>query len=405
MTDDTIGAKLAAWQSRLASVGRNIGELNEHPAVLRMRARRCGAPSFFTGETASRVDETLAVLDELWKDYLLLTAMIDEADGLHQQSGLFQSHDSEIHDLLEGASITLPPMHTPLAERGLLTTAERSDKATPDELLAAMDEMFTIARDTVFAFDQAETALAPKIVSLAREARALAARAKASGGAASAEIMALATRVEGLGTKLAMDPLGATTKLDESTAALEDCRARLDTSMQARDALGAALVAAREGWKELQETSRRARAAYEDARTKIAEPLGLLAPTDLTIILHFGAWLDAIEGTFKSGNWRSAKDGLDKWTLSRDTRLQAERRIYAANSAPLAARDELRGRLEGLGAKADAYATHGVRFDPSVARLAGEANSVLRGQPADLRKAASLVRAYEAGINRAIAGG
>ena len=238
MTDDTIGAKLAAWQSRLASVGRNLGELNQHPSVLRMRARRCDTPSFFTGETASRVEETLATLDELWKDYLLLTAMIDEADGLHQQSGLFQSHDSEIHDLLEGASITLPPMHTPLAERGLLTTAERSDKATPDELLAAMDEMFTIARDTVFAFDQAETALAPKIVSLAREARALAARAKASGGAASAEIMALATRVEGLGTKLAMDPLGATTKLDESTAALEDCRARLDTSMQARDALG-----------------------------------------------------------------------------------------------------------------------------------------------------------------------
>ena len=405
MTDDTISAQLAAWQSRLASVGRNIGELNEHPAVLRMRARRCGAPSFFTGETASRVDETLAVLDELWKDYLLLTAMIDEADGLRQRSRLFQSHDSEIHDLLEGASITLPPTHTPLAERGLLTTAERSDKATPDELLAAMDEMFTIARDTVFAFDQAETALAPKFASVAGEARTLAARAKASGGALSAEIMALPARVEELGAELATDPLGAGTKLDDSAKALQDYGARLDAAAQARDVLGAALGVAREGWKELQEISRRARAAYEDARAKIAEPSGLLRPTDTTIIVHFGAWLDAIEDTFKSGNWRAAKDGLDKWTLSRDTRLQAERRIYAANSALFAVRDELRGRLQGLRAKADAYAARGIRFDPTVTGLANEANSVLHGQPADLRRAAGLLRAYEAAINRAIGRG
>ncbi len=405
MSDETISARLAAWQGRLALVSRNLGEINEHPAVLRMRAPRRDAASVFTGETAARVDEALAALDELWKDYLLLNAMLDEAEGLRKQSGLFQSHDAEIRALLDGRSIALPATHTPLAERGLLTTAERSDKATPDELLAAMEKIFTMVKGTVLAFDEAETALAPRMAALAGEARALAARAEAAGEAASAEIAALAGRAEAFGAELAADPLGAGAKLDETAAALQGWRARLDAAAQARAALGAALLAAREGWNELQETSRRARAAYAHARAEIADPLGLLPPTDATIIAQFGAWLDAIEGTFKSGNWQAAKAGLDKWTLSRDTRLQAERRIHAANSAPLAARDELRGRLEGLRAKAGAYASRGARFDPAVTRLEGEAKAILHGQPVDLGKAASLVTAFEAALNRAIRGG
>ena len=405
MTNDPISAKLSAWQGRLALVSRNLGEINEHPAVLRMKARRRDTPSFFTGETAWRVDETLAALDALWKDYLLLNAMLDEADGLRKQSGLFQSHDAEIDALLDGPSIALPATRTPLAERGLLTTAERSDKATPDELLAAMGKIFTIAKDTVLDIDEAETKLEPKITALAGEARALAARADAAGEADSAEIAALAGRVEALGAEVTADPLGAGSKLDETAAALQDWRARLDAAAQARDAVGSAFIAAREGWRELQEIRRRARAAYEDARAKIAEPSGLVHPTDATIIAQFGAWLEVLEDTFKSGDWRAAKAGLDKWTASRNTRLQAERRIYGANSAPLAARDELRGRLDGLAAKADTYAARGVRFDPAVTRIAGEAKAVLQGQPADLRKAASLVSAFEAAVNRAIRGG
>jgi hypothetical protein len=385
VTSDSIAAKLGAWQDRLARVSRNLGEINDHPAVLRIKARLRDRPDCYSGQTAARIDNALAALDELWKDYFLLNALLDQADGLRKQSGLFHTHDAEIDDLLDGRSITLPATHTPLAERGLLTTVEHSDKATADELLAAMDKIFTIAKDTVLALDRVETQLAPRIAAIADEARTLAARANAIGETGSAEIAAVAGRVEALAGDFAADPLGAGTKVDEASAMLANWRARLDAAEQEGAGVGAAL--------------------YEDSRAKIADPAGLQRPTDTPIIAQFGAWLDRLDDTLRSGDWRAAKAGLDKWTVSRNTRLAAERRICAANQVPLAARDELRGRLKGLRAKADVYTARGLRFDPAVARVADEANSALNAQPADLGKAAGLVAAYEAAINLAIRGG
>jgi hypothetical protein len=42
------------------------------------------------------------------QDYLLLNALLDEAETLHKQSGLFHDHEAEIRELLHGRSITLP---------------------------------------------------------------------------------------------------------------------------------------------------------------------------------------------------------------------------------------------------------------------------------------------------------
>ena len=147
MTSDSIAEKLAGWQDRLARVSRNLGEINDHSALLRIKARLRDRPDCYSGETAARIDNTLAALDELWKDYLLLNALLDQADGLRKQSGLFHTYDPEIDDLLDGRSITLPATHTPLAERSLLTSAEHGDKASAEELLAAMEKIFTIAKD------------------------------------------------------------------------------------------------------------------------------------------------------------------------------------------------------------------------------------------------------------------
>ena len=405
MTSDSIAEKLAGWQDRLARVSRNLGEINDHSALLRIKARLRDRPDCYSGETAARIDNTLAALDELWKDYLLLNALLDQADGLRKQSGLFHTYDPEIDDLLDGRSITLPATHTPLAERSLLTSAEHGDKASAEELLAAMEKIFTIAKDTVLAFDRIETQLAPRIAAIADEARALAARADAIGETGSAEIAAVAGRVEALSNDLVADPLGAGTKVQEASAMLANWRARLDAAEQERAAVEAALGAARAAWQELRDVSRRSRAAYNESCTEIVDPAGLLRPTAAPIIAQFGAWLDGLDDTLRNGGWRAAKVGLDKWMVSRNTRLAAERRICAANQAPLADRDELRGRLKALRAKADVYAVRGLRFGPEVVRVADDANSALNAQPADLRKAAALVAAYEAAINLAIRGG
>ncbi|MGA2127722.1 MAG: hypothetical protein ABSG76_16405 [Xanthobacteraceae bacterium] len=402
MASDRIAAELAAWQDRLAVVSRNLSEINEHPALLRIKARLRAAPDRYAGETSSGINDALAALDELWKDYLLINALLDQAGALRKQASLFHDHDAEIEDLLHGRSIALPAAHIPLAERGLLTRSERSDKVTADELLAAMDSIFTMAKQTVLAVDEAEIRLKPQIAALADEARRLAARADAIGEAGDAET---ARQIAALGDLLAADPLGAVRKVEQTRALLDDWRASLDAAERERATAGAALVAAREALGHLEQLSRQAQSAHQESSAKIGGRSRLPRPTDASVTAQFATWLDTLEARLAGGEWRDARAGLEKWMASCTAHQDTERRILAENLAPLAARDELRGRLKALHAKAGVYAGRGARLDPAAARLADEATDILYGPAADLDKAGRLISAYEAAINLAGKGG
>jgi hypothetical protein len=399
--NDTIIAELAAWQDRLALVSRNLGEINELPALQRVKARLRATPELYAGETASRINDALASLEELWKDYLLLNALLDEADTLLKQSGMFHDHEAEIRELLHGHSITLPVAHVPLAERGLLTKAERADKVTPEELLAAMNALFALAKDTILELDGAETRLRPGLNALLGTARELARRAGTLGFDA-AKIVATAAPLEALGAELTADPLGAGRKLRDAEARLTEWRARLESAERERDSLEAAFAAAADELKELRRLSDQAQAAHDNSSSKIAGQSALPRPTEASVITQFGVWLDALDASCKQGDWRAAKSGLDKWVTACAAHQAVERQILAANMAPIEAREELRGRLKALRAKADAHAARGISIDTRVEQLGDEARDILYSQPADLSKAAALLGAYETAINLAI---
>jgi hypothetical protein len=399
--NDRIIAELAAWQDRLALVSRNLSEINELPALQRVKARLRPTPDFYTGDTASRINDALAALDDLWKDYLLLNALLDQADTLRKQSGMFHDHESDIRELLHGRSITLPVAHIPLAERGLLTSAESANKVTPDELLAAMNRLFALAKDTILELDGAETRLKPRLDTLLGTADELARRADTLGFDA-AEIAVIAVPLEALGAELTADPLGAGRKLQEGEAGLTEWRARLESAERERDALGAAFAAAAEELKEMRRLNDQAQAAHENTSSKIAGQSALPRPTEASIITQLGVWLDALDASCKRGDWRAAKAGLDKWRAACATHQEVERRTLAANMALIEVREELRGRLKALRAKADAHAARGINIDTKVARLGDEAKDILYSRPADLQKAAALLSAYETAINLTI---
>jgi hypothetical protein len=133
-----------------------------------------------------------------------------------------------------------------------------------------------------------------------------------------------------------------------------------------------------------------------------AAKAALARPTETSVIAQFGVWLDALDANRKHAEWRAARAGLDKWLAACAAHKEAERRTLQANTAPLAARDELRGRLKALRAKANAHAARGIRIEAKTTRLGDEAKDILYSQPADLQRAAALLSAYEAAINLAI---
>src|SRR5262249_27855446 len=214
----------------------------------------------------------------LWKDYLLLNALLDEADTLRKQSGMFHDHQTEIRELLHGRSITVPVARVPLAERGLLTKVERADKVTPEEWLAAMNALFALERDPSRERTGAETRLGPGLAALRGTARELARRAGTLGFDAD-EIAATAAPLEALGAELISDPLGAGRKLREAEARLTEWRARLESAERERDSLEGAFAGAADELKELRRRSDQAQAAHDNSCSKIAGQSACPAPT------------------------------------------------------------------------------------------------------------------------------
>jgi hypothetical protein len=246
-----------------------------------------------------------------------------------------------------------------------------------------MNAIFTITKDTILDLVGAEKRLAPRIATTSGEARKLAARADALGEAGAADIAAIAARIEALGAETAADPLGASRKLEEIGSLLADWRTRLDAAERVHDVLGAALVDARQALQALEQLAAATQAAHADSSAKIADHGTLPSPTESSVIAQFGAWLDQIETKRGSSDWHAAKAGLDTWIAACATHQATERAILAANRAPLEARDELRGRLKALHAKADAHAARGICFEENAMQLAKQAKAILYSQPAN----------------------
>jgi hypothetical protein len=400
MANGTVSSELALWQDRLAVASRNLGEINELPALQRIRTKLRTTPDFYSGETAVRVTDALAALDDLWKDYLLLNALLDQADGLRKSSGLFNDHEADIAKLLNSRSITLPLAHVPLAERGLLTTAERTDKVTPGELLAAMNGLFALAKDTILKLDAAERGLKTRLDTLVSATRDLATRAKTLDFNA-AEVSAIAGSVDELRATSVADPLSAEQRLAEGEHWLAKWQTQIEHAEHQRDTLDADFAAATAALAELRGLGEQARLAHDTIRTKIANAPALPPPTPASVIMQFGTWLDTLAASHQRGEWRAARSGLDKWVAACTSHRAAERRIIAAGQAPIERRDELRGLLKALRAKADSYAARGIGLEASAARLGDEAKDILYSQPTDLEKAAALLAAYEAGLSLA----
>jgi len=264
-----------------------------------------------------------------------------------------------------------------------------------------MDALFAIAKDAVLELDEAEARSTQRLDALVGAAHQLAARAEGL-GFDPAEIAVLAAPAESLGAALTADPLGAATRLQEGEAGLAQWRARLDSAERERDALAAAFAAAGKALEELRQLSQQAHEAYESSSTKIDGQSTLPRPTETAIITQLAAWFDALDTSRKRGDWRAAKAGLDKWTAACAGHHEVERRILAANLAPLEQRNELRGRLKALRAKADAHAARGIRLDAQTVRLGDEVKDMLYSQPADLKRAAAVLCAYETALNLAI---
>jgi hypothetical protein len=358
-------------------------------------------PASLTGTTRDQVAAARRTLSSLWEHFTELKDLADRARKLRGNGGhVPQARVEELEALLHGPSIALPPIDVPLAERGLYTPGQTPVATTPDQLLTSMAEAFESAKHVIVAVDRIWRAVVPRLEA-------------ARGGLAAAEALAATLGEDGrsldrtrelvdtLGQRVGNDPLAVNTaELDRAEADLSTVRARLDQLARDRDALDRDLAAGTETIEEIAALIDAGAAAIDLTRAKIANPDGLLAPLDRSCLTDpergLTAWLERLRQLAGGGDWRGACRGIDRWEQVAADTLAAARQVEQANGAPVQARNELRGRLDALAAKAERL---GLTEDPELAAVREQAQAILYTAPTDLPLAAELVAHYGASLS------
>jgi hypothetical protein len=400
MTLREIDEALAAWKSRLEAAAQNLMDLQAEPTYRRLTG--CSGVSLpaITGITAARVELALGEFTHLFECLDLLTATIDRAAALrHNLPTLFGADEKlhEIADLLSGASIRLPAVDVPLEQRSLLDGARSEVCISPADLLDSMTKAFQAAKDAVMAVDKAWSNLDPMLARTATRIAALRAKVQALDAAQIAELDSAERALGDLRARVKADPLGASADLDTHMQPILD---RVESAIAAREQLHRGiehgLAAAHAQLEALVRLHGEAVDASRQARLKIAGADALPSPIGDDHVAGLRDWLDRLVKKSAEGIADPVAVGLRNWTAAAEACVAKDQASLAATRAPVEERNELRGRLDALKAKARAY---GVAEDDDLAGLAREAQALLYTRPVVLDRAAAAVAAYEKSLN------
>ncbi len=390
---------LSEWRQKVDAANQNLLELYDLPAYQRVSGMG-NPPTNLMGISQQRVGEALSAIERLFEDLELLNLTIDRARKLRQElSSIFINNDrlQEIYKLLTEASIQLPSIQTPLAQRDLLSSNLQMRSISMTELLARMMSAFRVATDTLVAVDLAWTRLESQLVANHQELIALQQLAQTLQVAVSPALSAAQSNFSNLQLEIDRDPLGIELAVSRDlTPLLSNTRRELASLARQRQQIQSDFVTASEQLQQLRQLNLDAIAAATESQAKIRHNLPLGSPILDAEIRAMEQWLARLVSTFEGGNIVPASVGLTNWLGKVREYTRSAQSAVTANRLPLAQRQELRGRLDALGAKALAK---GKAEDPILADLALQARQVLYSSPTDLDRAIDLVAQYDRRLN------
>ena len=390
---------LTDWYQKADAANQNLLDLYDLPAYQRLSGVG-NPPTNVTGITQQRASVALTAIDRLFEDLELLNQLLGRAQKLRQALPAFFVNErdlAEIEQLLVGQSIQLPNIPTPLAQRDLLSSNQQVQATSLVELLAEMISVFTIARDVFMAIEVAWTELESKLITTYESLIELQQLAQKLGVAIPASLITAQTNFTNLQAQIDRDPLGIDrTFTQDLTPLINHTRRELELLFQQHQQLKSELATAPQDLHQLRQLNQDSIAALTACQAKIIHSLPTFLPLSAAELIEIEQWLGRLVAKFESGIIPPVRVGLTNWLDRVHSQTIAVRSALVANRLPLDTRQELRGRLDALTAKA--LAKRQVE-DPILADLAMQARQVLYTSPTDLDLAIGLVRSYEQRLN------
>jgi hypothetical protein len=358
MTADPLDDQLRRLTADVERAGEALVELELDPTRELLDGAR------LTGTTAARWGEASAAVRAAWELREELEGRLERLEELRRERG-----------------------------RGRTELAEALG-AVPADPVARIVDAVDQARDVLNAVAAAWDPLVPRLTTASATLRACGELLEGHGIAPGPRLAGARAELARVTDATARDPLGASpAAVDDAEASVAAVRAEAE---RLRD-LCARADARLEEAAALLDAARRAdadaRAAHALARAKIA---GAELPAPPAPPPGLDARLERAAGLVRAGAWREADEALEAWTAEARRARDEAQVVAAANRAPIALRDELRGRLDAYRAK-----SRGLRRleDPALTSLHERAHRALHTAPTDLAGAEALVRRYQESLS------
>jgi hypothetical protein len=400
MTLEQIDQLLAEWKQKVNLIGQNLIDLHGLSTYQRLAGQYPYPPAQLTGITQVRVTPAIEAMNELFQHLDLLNQTIERASQLRKQLPRFLASDQKIQEIaqiLTTPSIQLSIVSTPLAQRGLLSAAETAEAIAPEKLLMVMTNAFQVAKNVVLAVDAAWLNLEPSLAAAEAEIISLQNDAERLNQGSLSELATLQKAIASLRSTLDSDPLGVSANFDqEIKPLLAQVRTTLQQLVHQKRQIQDKITAAHNHLTALTKLQAASTTAYAESQIKVTNP-SLQTPLARAQIEALSLWLTRLESKFHEGLLNPVSIGLENWITKVKQCMITEEQAYHVNLAPLETRQELRGRLDVLKAKA---LGRGVVEDAILVELAQTAKQLLYTRPTDLSKAAQLISQYEKRLNR-----
>jgi len=196
-------------------------------------------------------------------------------------------------------------------------------------------------------------------------------------------------RLDELAERLSKDPLSVSEgDIVEAERSLHAVGADLEGLERVRQEIATRLADARRLLEELRDAAREGSQTHRQVLAKIVAPA---VPDPLRLDGALESQLDDVANIASHGAWREARTLLEQWSTRARSLLQQAQSIAHENSAPIQARNELRGLLDAYQAKA---ARFGLIEDSRLSGTFEQARDTLYSAPTDLAAAGELVDRY-----------
>lgn len=381
--------ELRRLETAVMAIAANLVDLDDNPHRKELDKTR------LTGRTATAWADATDALTQLWDGYRMLTELIAKARGLRDQRRLNDRERAELIHLVLGKSVTLSTTTVPLAQRGLLGTGQVSTTCSAAELLSAMEAAFATAATVVTRAGDVWQKLLPAAADTAAALDNVRRLTREAGGS-TATLDEADRRLGAFTSTLATDPLGAdASALDGVRELIARADAERTSAAELREALGRRLADAHTTAGEIAA----ARRAADAARAGVE---GRFDDREITTVGDGALMPDlaALDALAAAGQWALISPRLAAWTRRAREHLAALNSATARNTALLAGRNEMRGRLDAYRAKA---LSRGLGEDPTLTSLADAARDLLYTAPCDLDAARRAVDAYQEALTATIA--